>query len=80
VAKENLSKVVYIEVTESRESPLKEAGFEKGDIILAVDNQPVQSLESFVGLVSLLKPKEKISIVALDHRTGNTGTVQVVVR
>jgi serine protease Do len=61
-------------------SPLKGAGFEKGDIILAVDNQPVQSLESFVGLVSLLKPKEKISIVALDHRTGNTGTVQVVVR
>ena len=61
-------------------SPLKEAGFEKGDIILAIENQPIESMESFVDLVSLLKPKAKISILALDHRTGNTGTVQVVVR
>jgi hypothetical protein len=31
-------------------------------------------------LVSLLKPKQKISILALDHRSGDTGTVQVVVK
>ncbi len=70
--------VVIIEV--DPKSPLKEAGFEKGDIILAIDNQPIQGTESFVDLVSLLKPKVKISILALDHRTGNTGTVQVFVK
>jgi S1-C subfamily serine protease len=48
--------------------------------ILALNNQPIESMEAFVDLVSLLKPKEKISVLALDHRSGNTGTVQVVVR
>jgi len=65
---------------EDPKGPLKEAGFEVGDMILAVDDQPVQSMESFISLVSLLKPKQTISILALDHRTGNTGTVQVVVQ
>jgi S1-C subfamily serine protease len=49
-------------------------------VILAINNQPIDSMESFVDLVSLLKPKQKISILALDHRSGDTGTVQVVAR
>jgi len=65
---------------EDPKGPLKEAGFEIGDMILAINNQPIESMESFVDLVSLLRPKQKISILALDHRTGNTGTIQVVVR
>jgi len=65
---------------EDSKGPLKEAGFEVGDMILAIDNQPIGNMESFVNLVSLLKPKQKITIVALDHRTGNTGSVQVAVR
>jgi serine protease Do len=65
---------------EDPKGPFKEAGFEIGDMILAVDDQPIEGMESFVDLVSLLKPKQKVSILALDHRTGNTGTVQVVVR
>jgi len=60
--------------------PMREAGFEVGDMILAIDNQPIESMEGFVDLVSLLKPKQKISVLALDHRTGNTGTVQVSLR
>ena len=60
--------------------PLHEAGFEIGDMILAINNQPVESMESFVDLVSMLRPKQKISILALDHRTGSTGMIQVVVR
>ena len=67
-------------IWEDPNGPLKEAGFEIGDMILAINNQPIKSMEGFVDLVSLLKPKEKISILALDHRTGNTGTVQVMVR
>lgn len=60
--------------------PVHEAGFEIGDMILAINNHAIDSMESFVDLVSLLKPKDKIAILALDHRTGNTGTVQVVAR
>jgi len=60
--------------------PLHEAGFEIGDMILSINNQPVESMESFVDLVSILRPKQKISILALDHRTGNTGMLQVVTR
>jgi len=59
--------------------PLKEAGFEVGDMILAIDNQPVEGMDSFVNIVSSLKPKEKISVLALDHRTGNTGAVSVTI-
>jgi serine protease Do len=59
--------------------PLAEAGFEIGDMILAINGQPVDSVESFVGLVSSLRPNQKISVLALDHRTGNTMTIQVVV-
>lgn len=65
---------------EDPKGPLREAGFEIGDMILAINNQPIDSMEGFVDLVSLLKPKDKIAILALDHRTGNTGTIQVVVR
>jgi Do/DeqQ family serine protease len=65
---------------EDLKGPLREAGFEIGDMILAINNQPIDSMEGFVDLVSLLKPRDKIAILALDHRTGNTGTVQVVVR
>ena len=56
---------------------LREAGFEVADIILGINDQPVSGLDGFVTLVSSLKPKEKITITALDHRTGNMGTVQV---
>jgi serine protease Do len=65
---------------EDPKGPLKEAGFEVGDMILAVNNQPVETMDSFVALVNLLKPKQKISLLALDYRTGNTGVIQVVVR
>jgi serine protease Do len=60
--------------------PLGEAGFEVGDIILAVSNQPIESMEVFVNLVSLLESKQNITILVMDHRTGNTGTIQVTVR
>jgi serine protease Do len=63
-----------------RKGALGEAGFEVGDIILAINNQPIESMEVFVNLVSLLQPKQNITILVMDHRTGNTGTVQVTVR
>jgi serine protease Do len=60
--------------------PLHGAGFEGGDLILGINNQPVEGVESFVRLVTALKPNEKASILALDHKSGNTGTVLVMVR
>lgn len=60
--------------------PLGEADFEVGDIILGIENQPIENLESFIDLASSLKPKQKITLLALDHRSGNMGKVQVEVR
>jgi len=60
--------------------PLQEAGFEVGDIILAINDQPVQGVETFAALMNLLKPKEKITLAALDHKGGETGMVQVITR
>jgi serine protease Do len=62
------------------QGPLGQVGFELGDIILQVNGQPIESMESFVGLVSALKPSQKIAVLALDHRSGNTGYVEVVVQ
>ncbi len=60
--------------------PLAEAGFELGDMILAIGDQPVEGMESFVDLVSTLQPKQKISLLALNYRTGDTVPVLVEVR
>ncbi|MHB8907551.1 MAG: Do family serine endopeptidase [Syntrophales bacterium] len=56
------------------------AGFEVGDIILGIDNQPIKGLDGFIALVSALQPKQKITVLALDHRTGSMGNVEVMVR
>jgi serine protease Do len=60
--------------------PLGEAGFEVGDIILGIDDQPVEGLESFINLASSLQPKQKFTLLALDRRSGNMGNVQVTAR
>jgi serine protease Do len=60
--------------------PLGDAGFEVGDIILGIENQPIESLESFIELASTLQPKQKITLLAIDHRTGNMGNAQIVVQ
>jgi serine protease Do len=57
--------------------PLGKAGFEKGDLILSIDKQPVAGVDSFVNMVNSLPTHQKIVLLALDHRNGNTGSVQV---
>ena len=51
-----------------------------GDIIVAVNGQPIENLESFISLMSTLKPGQKLALLGIDHRTGNSGYVEVVVR
>ncbi len=60
--------------------PLQEAGFEVGDIILVINDQPIQGVETFAAVMNLLKPHQKITLAALDHKSGETGVVQVLVR
>jgi len=59
---------------------LSEAGFEPGDMILEVNSKPLEGLNGFVELVDALKANAHITLLGLDHRTGQTGYVQVVVR
>jgi S1-C subfamily serine protease len=59
--------------------PLGKAGFEVQDILLAIEDQPVESVENFVALVVALQPQEHITISVLDHRSGQTGDVEVMI-
>ena len=60
--------------------PLRKAGFEVDDMVLAVNDQPTQGVDGLVQLVTSLKPNQKVSFFALDHRTGNTGSILVTVK
>jgi serine protease Do len=60
--------------------PLGAVGFEPGDIILEVEGQPVEGVDSFVELVNSLQPGQEVTLLAVDHRSGQSGYLQVVVR
>jgi serine protease Do len=60
--------------------PLARAGFEEGDMILELNGQAIGNLESFVEIVSSLPPNQQITLLALDHRSGNTGYLQMKTR
>jgi serine protease Do len=57
--------------------PLETVGFEKDDVILNVNRMPVEGVEGFVALINSLPPKQQVLFKALDHRTGQSGFVQV---
>jgi serine protease Do len=59
--------------------PLARAGFEVNDVVLEINGEAVEDLEGFMGLASSLRPNQRITLLALDHRSGRTGYVQVVV-
>lgn len=62
------------------DGPLSQVGFEVGDVILEVNGQSITGLEGFIQLILPLTPNQQITLLAIDHRSGNTGYVQVVVR
>jgi S1-C subfamily serine protease len=49
-------------------------------MILEINGQAIAGLESFVELVSTLKKNQRITLLALDGKTGKTGYLQVLVR
>ena len=60
--------------------PLGKQGFEVGDLILEIDGRPVRGLEGLMNLVRRIRPRQELTLLALDHRTGRTGYVQIRVR
>jgi serine protease Do len=60
-----------------KDGPLEEVGFENDDIILDINNTPVRGVEGFAALIKALPPHQQILINAVDHRTGQSGFVQV---
>jgi S1-C subfamily serine protease len=56
---------------------LGQAGLEVHDLLLAMEGQPIEGVD---GLVAALKPHQRVTVLALDHRSGETGSVQAVLR
>jgi len=59
--------------------PLARVGFEVKDVILEINGRAIGSLEDYVDLVMGSSPEQQIILLALDHRSGRTGYVQVVI-
>ncbi len=62
------------------DGPLAKVGFEVGDIILQVNGQEVEGVQSFVDLIGSIAPNTLITVLALDHNTGKSGYVQVAIK
>ena len=58
---------------------LAKAGFEKDDVIMEINNTPVEGVEGFVSLAKALPPHHQALLSALDHRSGQNGYVQVMI-
>ena len=61
------------------DSPLADVGVEVNDMMLEINGKAIHSLESLVDLVSALTPGQRITLYAVDHRSGRTGYVHVVI-
>jgi hypothetical protein len=58
--------------------PLGRAGLATSDIILQIDNQPIEGLENFIKTVDGLGPLQSATLSVLDHRTGRIRNVRIV--
>lgn len=56
---------------------LASVGFEMNDMILEINGKPIVELGEFVDQIRALRPKQRIILLGLDHRSGRTGYVQV---
>jgi serine protease Do len=80
-AKYGLEKGQGVAVTRvDKGGPLDKAGFEKEDIIIAVEGQAVGSVEAFTGMVGSMPARRKTTLIAMDHRSGRAGQVQITTR
>ena len=59
---------------------LGRAGLEVQDILLAIDGQAIEGVDSLINLIGAIKPRQEIAVMALDHRSGETGVIQATIR
>jgi hypothetical protein len=45
---------------------------------LAIEGQAIEGVDGLAGVVTALKPHQHITVLALDHRSGETGSVEAV--
>jgi serine protease Do len=57
--------------------PIGQAGFEVGDVILALDNRPVQGVDGFNEMMSAMLYDQKVILLAISHKNGQSGYVQI---
>jgi len=62
------------------ESPLAKAGIESGDIILEVNGEAVEGVESFNMLLGSIPPGMMLEFTVIDHRSGRVGSLNVPTR
>lgn len=59
------------------QGPIGKVGFEVGDVILTLGDQPVQGVDSFSKMMTSMPPHQKVVLLAISHRSGQSGYVQV---
>jgi len=59
------------------QGPIGKVGFEVGDVIVALNDHPFQGADSFNELMTALPHHQKVVLLAISHRTGQSGYVQV---
>jgi serine protease Do len=64
-------------VSVSPKGPFGQAGLEPKDFILQVNGEAVKGTDGFAELMSALPPKQPLVVLALDHRSGQSGYVQM---
>ncbi len=64
----------------SNDSLLKKAGIEVNDIILGVNGQMADSVDSFFSMIAAVPANRQVSLLVVDHRSGNAGVVKVTLK
>lgn len=59
--------------------PLGRVGFEVDDMILEINGRAINSVEDLAQVMEKIRSGSRIRILALDHRSGRSGYIQVVV-
>jgi serine protease Do len=60
--------------------PLGKVGFEVGDLILEVNGQNVAGPQGLAELVGNLKPQQRLTLLAVDQKSGKSGYIQIITR
>lgn len=59
-----------------KNGPLGKVGFEEKDLILAIGNRSVDSVDTFLSIINSIPEHQQVMFLALDHRSGKTTYVK----